>query len=329
MSSIATQPHSGDNHGGDHPPFLAHHFDTPSQQYSSAKLGMWVFLGTELLMFGGLFVAYSIYRHNHPEVFEYAHVYLNKWWGGLNTVILLVSSFTMAWGVRAAQLGQQRLLAVLLALTIAGGAGFMCIKYVEYKSKWEHHLFPGAENVFHTNFTPPKGETRTEVIKHLEQAEASRGAAAAGAHGATSPAQPADAHATDATAAPPAPHTASVPLYVDPNAGTGDEAKIKPNFITPPGLAPAVAHKPYKEYSDLAARDRVRVSTFFSIYFAMTGLHGLHVLVGMALIAWVLIKSFSGVFGPAYYTPVDLVGLYWHLVDLIWIFLFPLLYLIH
>ena len=89
-------------------PHLAHHFDTPEQQFNSAKIGMWVFLATELLMFGGLFCAYAVYRHNHPEVFLYAHHYLDKTWGAINTVVLITSSLTMAWGVRAAQLGQQQ-----------------------------------------------------------------------------------------------------------------------------------------------------------------------------------------------------------------------------
>src|SRR5687768_17641107 len=117
--------------GHAHDPHLAHHFDTPEQQFASAKMRMWVFLGTEILMFGGLFCAYSVYRHNHPEVFIYGHHYLNKTWGAINTVVLLASSLTMAWGVRAAQLGQRTVLLVCLALTLAGGAGFMVIKTIE------------------------------------------------------------------------------------------------------------------------------------------------------------------------------------------------------
>lgn len=355
MSSITT--HAGDaGHGDghhDHPAHLAHHFDTPEQQYASGKLGMWVFLGTELLMFGGLFCAYAVYRHNHPEVFAYAHTYLDKWWGALNTVILLISSFTMAWGVRAAQLGQRGLLCVLLALTLLGGAGFMVIKSIEYNAKWKHHLFPGRVNMFNAGYA---GDAKSDV----EHAEASH----EGSHSSTAPhddhgagktdiasprsESPAEPHATpkvDAVAhssgtnptIPVAdPHAAVVgPLnptfFHDPNAGGSDAAKIVPRSNGPAGVSEERAsdHRAHITFAELAPRDQVRVNTFFSIYFMMTGLHGVHVLVGMGLILWVLVKGASGIFGPQYYTPVDLVGLYWHLVDLIWIFLFPLLYLIH
>ena len=229
-------------------PHLQHHFDTPKQQFDAGKLGIWLFLATEILLFGGLFCAYSIYRANHPEIFLYAHQYLDKVLGGTNTVILLCSSLTMAWAVRASQLGQRRLLIALLSLTLLGGFGFMGIKYVEYKAKWEHGLLPG------THFAPH------EEGDHAETA----------------------APAASAGSAVPAEH----------------------------GKRPS------------------NVQIFFGIYFLMTGLHGLHVLAGMGAITWILVRSVKGDFGPAYFTPVDFVGLYWHLVDLIWIFLFPLLYLI-
>jgi cytochrome c oxidase subunit 3 len=226
----------------EHAPHLQHHFDTEEQQFDAGKLGIWLFLATEILLFGGLFCAYAIYRANHPEIFVYAHQFLDKILGGTNTVILLCSSLTMAWAVRASQLGQRTLLIALLSLTLLGGCGFMGIKYVEYKAKWEHGLLPG------THFS------------HQDEGES---AAAAGA------------------------------------AKPGTHGKRPSN-----------------------------VQIFFGIYFLMTGLHGIHVLAGMGAIVWILVRSIKGQFGPAYYTPVDFVGLYWHLVDLIWIFLFPLLYLI-
>src|SRR4051812_43655819 len=133
-----------DTHGDHaHPKFLAHHFDTPQQQFDSGKLGVWLFLTTEILLFSGLFCAYAVYRANHPEVFAFAHEYLNKWYGALNTIVLIFSSFTMAWGVRAAQLGQRKLCVGLLGITIACGAGFMCVKYIEYSEKWHHYTLPG------------------------------------------------------------------------------------------------------------------------------------------------------------------------------------------
>ncbi len=226
----------------EHAPHLQHHFDTSEQQFDAGKLGIWLFLATEVLLFGGLFCAYAIYRANHPEVFHYAHQFLDKVLGGTNTVILLCSSLTMAWAVRASQLGQRKLLIAMLSLTLLGGFGFMGIKYVEYKAKWEHGLLPG------THFAP-----------HEEGA-----------------------------------------------------------------AAPAVAGAKPAEHGKRPANTQI----FFGIYFLMTGLHGIHVLAGMVAITWILVRSIKGHFGPAYFTPVDFVGLYWHLVDLIWIFLFPLLYLI-
>jgi cytochrome c oxidase subunit 3 len=297
---------------GDHPPFLAHHYDTPEQQYQSSKLGMWIFLGTEILMFGGLFCAYGIYRHNHPEVFLYAaSEYLSTFLGGLNTLVLITSSLTMAWAVRCAQLGHQRGLAVLLALTLAGGGIFMLVKVVEYHDKWKHHVFIGPSNQYHV-----------DLSKQQPAAQAAAATAASGASAAT---------ATRPALGGP-----------DPNAGTIDQVRIVPVDVVPSGLAADVivlrAHDVLREEEAAGharyplpqrPRDRQTISTFFSIYFLMTGLHGIHVLVGMGLISWILIRSLKGAFGPRYFTPVDLVGLYWHLVDLIWIFLFPLLYLIH
>src|SRR5262252_8259427 len=126
MTTAAHDSHSahGDGHGDhghDHPKFLAHHFDTPQQQFDSGKLGIWLFLTTEVLLFSGLFCAYSVYRATHPEVFEFAHLYLNKTMGAINTVVLIFSSFTMAWAVRCAQIGDQKKLKILLAITILCG----------------------------------------------------------------------------------------------------------------------------------------------------------------------------------------------------------------
>jgi cytochrome c oxidase subunit 3 len=309
-----------------HPPHVAHHFDSAEQQYNSAKIGMWVFLATELLMFGGLFCAYSVYRHNHPEVFLYAHHYLDKTWGAINTVVLITSSLTMAWGVRMAQLGAKRGLVICLALTLLGGLGFMVIKTIEYKAKWDHHVWIGAGNQYSKIYNGPKVEERpgsghgsdtTNLTQHERE-------------GAAATAEMAKPGATTAPVGQP---------WVDPNAGTPDEAKIKPNQVIPTGLSAEVKarqvaaveehHKHEIKFEDLPQSEKDRVATFFSIYFLMTGLHGIHVLVGMGLITWILIRATKNEFGPKYFTPVDLVGLYWHLVDLIWIFLFPLLYLIH
>ncbi|RMF23449.1 MAG: cytochrome c oxidase subunit 3 family protein [Deltaproteobacteria bacterium] len=235
-----------------HPAHVQHHFDTAEQQFEAGKLGMWLFLATEVLLFGGLFCAYAIYRASHPEMFHFAHRFLDWRLGGLNTLILITSSFTMAWAVRESQLGRRRLAALLLGITLACGAGFMGIKYIEYKAKFEHHLLWGR------NFHPDPEYVQAHAAEH----------------------------------------------------GAAEPARAAPFVSARPQGPPPNMH------------------IFFGLYFLMTGLHGLHVLFGMLAIGWVLRRTLRGDFSPAYFTPVDLVGLYWHLVDLIWIFLFPLLYLI-
>ncbi len=270
-----------DTHAHGHDPALAHHFDTPEQQRESGKLGMWVFLVTEVLLFGGLFVAYAVYRSNHPEIFEYAHRFLNRFWGGVNTVVLICSSLTMAWAVRAAQLGQKKLLVRLLVITLVCACMFLVIKGIEYEDKWKEGLLWGK------NFNPT-----AEALESV------------------------------GTAAPKAKAPAVKLLTPQPQ----DRSAIPPAAIGPRGLAKDSPER-IGRHEHVEKPENVHI--FFGIYFIMTGLHGIHVLGGMGAIGWVLLRSLRGDFSPHYNTPVDLVGLYWHLVDLIWIFLFPLLYLIH
>jgi cytochrome c oxidase subunit 3 len=226
--------------------FLADHFQTPEQQFAAGKLGMWIFLLTEILLFGGLFCAYAVYRANHLEIFVYAHQFLDKNLGATNTAVLILSSLTMAWGVRCAQRDRQRGLVVCLLVTLLCACTFLGIKYVEYKAKWEDGLLWARE------FKPT--EQAAEVLRR---------------------------HAPE------------------------------------PGQAQA----------ELKNMPR-NVGVFFSIYFLMTGLHAIHVVAGMGAITWVLVRALRGQFGSRYFNAVDYVGLYWHLVDMIWIYLFPLLYLI-
>jgi cytochrome c oxidase subunit 3 len=285
-----------------HAPHLAHHFETPAQQFESGKLGMWLFLATEVLMFGGLFCAYAIYRGNHPEIFEYGHRFLDVKWGGINTIVLICSSLTMAWGVRAAQLGQRRTLIAMLSLTLLCACGFMAIKYVEYRHKIQHGLMWG------TSYRPDP---------HLT----------GGGHGTAEGAHAGGgAHSTrDAAAetppAPPVGGTSSSDRWVP----SSQRSSLESAAPAPAGLAPPSSESP--AHGPAVAPRNAHI--FFGIYFAMTGLHGIHVLAGMIVITGLLFGAAAGRFGPAYFTPVDLVGLYWHIVDLIWIFLFPLLYLIH
>lgn len=290
-----------DTHGHDHPPHLAHHFDTPQQQFESGKLGMWIFLATEVLMFGGLFCAYSIYRAFNLDIFLYGHQYLDTNLGAVNTVVLLASSFTMAMAVRCAQLGQQKRLLLMIALTFLGACGFLMVKRVEYGSKFDHHLWPGRANLFYpiernTSFSDPE-EQKAEIL-HLEAYYG------IGQH-----------------AEPERDESDSEPAVLLSGGGVTTEALLN--------SAGRLPHRVYPGYFDLPVPEQKRVHLFFQIYYCMTGLHVIHVLIGMGLMIWLFTKAVRGIFGPQYYTPVDVVGLYWHLVDLIWIFLFPLLYLIH
>jgi cytochrome c oxidase subunit 3 len=331
----------------EHSPHLQHHFDTEEQQFDAGKLGMWLFLATEILLFGGLFCAYAIYRGTHPEIFLYAHQFLDKTLGGTNTVILLCSSLTMAWAVRASQLGQRKLLITLLSLTLLGGFGFMGIKFVEYKAKWEHGLLPGRHFAPHepgesnegpagetsaapaTAPSPPPSPPPSEATK-TQPAQAPNNnppAAAGGTTGApaTAPSPPPSPPPSTATN----PQSASAPKNNPPAAASAASAAgptVQPSAQGPSGtVRPDVAEK---SSAGFHGKRPSNVQIFFGIYFLMTGLHGIHVLGGMGAITWLLIRSVKGHFGPDYYTPVDFVGLYWHLVDLIWIFLFPLLYLV-
>ncbi len=211
--------------GHAHDGFLQHHFARPEQQADASKIGMWLFLVTEILLFGGLFVGFAIMQSLHPEAFLAGHHHLDRTWGFINTLVLLSSSYTMVMAVHSARTDKRTQLLVFLALTLMFAAVFLGIKYLEYSHKFHEGLLPGR-------FYHHQGDT------------------------------------------------------------------VPGQFM------------------------------FFSFYFMMTGLHGLHILGGMGAITWLFLRSRRGDFSHAYYTPLDLVGLYWHLVDVIWIYLFPLLYLI-
>jgi len=351
-SDSPTPPDAGhDDHGHGHNPNLAHHFDSMEQQESSAKLGMWTFLATEVLMFGGLFCAYAVYRGNRPDVFLFANHFLDTSWGAINTAVLLASSFTMAWAVRAAQLGQKQLLITLLALTFMGGVGFMVIKGIEYSDKFKHALYPGAQNAFYQQGGEWSDEEKLQEAIHYFETEkmhkgghgedakghgdAAKGEGAGETH-ATDGEHGGDTHAAEdhQDAGPEFPEITEVPQghgWAGESVAQGPSGLTQQAVVTPASydVQPGGGGHKLVTFDDLSPQDKGRTAIFFQIYFLMTGLHGLHVVIGMGLIGWVLIKATGGAFGPAYNTPVDLVGLYWHLVDLIWIFLFPLLYLIH
>jgi len=214
---------SGAEHA--HHPKLQHHFYNMEQQLEASILGMWVFLVTEVMFFGGLFMAYLVYRTAYPTAWAKSSEELNVIMGGANTAVLICSSLTMALAVRAAQVGSRRGQIVNLILTILFGATFLVVKYFEYKAKFVHHLVPG------------------------------------------------------------------------------------PHFAPEPAL-------PFGS------------QIYFSLYFIMTGIHAAHMVVGIGLMTVILVMAWKGRFSPEYYGPVEVSGLYWHFVDIVWIFLFPLLYLL-
>lgn len=293
MTQAHAESHSDDHGHGHAPAWLAHHFDTPKQQFDSGKLGIWVFLATEILMFGGLFCAYAVWRTHHYESFQIGHLFLNKFWGAFNTIVLIASSFTMAWGVRTAQLGRRGPTLILLGLTFLGGVGFMCVKYVEYAHKFHAGIGPGKYYnplcVPATDSNPGAAVTATTQPGQLPTAV-------------QLVQSPASAH-----------HADELERHVQVEVADPATGKMK---------------KVQRIQVMLTAEQMAVARPFFSIYFLMTGLHGIHVVVGMGLIAWVFLRCHRGDFSAEYNAPVDIVGLYWHLVDLIWIFLFPLLYLI-
>jgi cytochrome c oxidase subunit 3 len=214
------------DHVGMLPAATAHQFDDAVQQHDASGLGMWVFLVTEILFFGGLFTIYTVYRSLYPEAFGHASATLDITLGAINTAVLIGSSLTMALAVHTAQVSRNgRLVALFLCATIVLGSVFLGLKGVEYAQKFHEHHVPGPS--FH---------------------------------------------------------------YDGPDA----------------------------QHAEL----------FFCLYFLMTGLHALHMVIGVGLLAVLAVMALRGRFGPSYYTPVELTGLYWHFVDIVWIFLFPLLYLI-
>lgn len=205
---------------------LKHHFETTEQQKDASTIGMWLFLVTEIMFFGGLFMAYIAYRGAYPAAFATASQKLNVTLGAANTVVLICSSLTMAMAVHSAALGKKNMIVLYLILTLLLGCSFLGIKAKEYHDKYVHHEIPGH------NYHP----------------------------------------------------------------------------------------------EDLA--DQTHTQLYFALYFGMTGLHAFHMIVGVSILLVILRMAAKGKFTPQWHTPVELFGLYWHFVDIVWIFLFPLLYLI-
>ncbi len=223
-----------DAHG--HSAAVQHQFDDAVQQREAGTLGMWAFLITEILFFGGAFIAYAVYRWMYPTAFHVASRTLDEVLGAINTGVLLCSSLTVVLAVQAAQAGKKKSIIGFLIATIVFGATFLVVKGFEYADKFKHHHVPGQNFELHT--------------EHL-------------------------------------------PHNLPPDPLIQQHAQI-----------------------------------FFSLYFAMTGIHALHMIIGLGLMVWLVVKAARNRFSTEYYNPVEVTGLYWHFVDIVWIFLFPLLYLI-
>lgn len=283
------------DHGHGDKPFLAHHFEDEDHQFDSGKLGIWAFLVTEVLFFSGLFCAYAIYRSMHPDVFQYAAQALDTNLGAINTSVLILSSLTAAWSVRNAQLGQKGALCLNLAITIACAFGFMGIKYLEYSHKIHLGIIPGntTEQYLDGAFGEPKAEQVAFTVPQDGEADGEQAGEGEGDHGADGD-----------------------------HAGDEDHAHAEGDHDHDHHGSPWVD-------DSVNAVQKQKLAIFFGIYYCMTGLHGIHVLLGIMVLAWLLTRAMRGHFTPTYYGPIDFAALYWHLVDLIWIYLFPLLYLIN
>jgi cytochrome c oxidase subunit III len=365
MTSHAHDSHEASHGHGEHAhmPFQAHHFDDPEQQFDAGKLGIWLFLVTEVLFFSGMFCAYALYRSLHPEVFTFASQYLNETLGATNTGVLLFSSLSMAWGVRCAQMRQRTGLVICLAITLGCAAVFLGVKAIEYTHKWDMGLLPAGEYVSqflqtaHHDSDLPWYEALSPWLYVLSAVPAlcvvGFGiwyvmSVMSGNKATSEIAGPFLVTALsyflgvfigivfqNAEAAAKAEHETaahSTESHVDEHAEvahSGDSHAENPAATAAAKLVSHVDPNSPPGAPLLAAVDQAGgAGVFFSIYYCMTGVHAVHILGGIAVLAWLLVRATKDHFNAEYFGPVDYVGLYWHLVDLIWIYLFPLLYLI-
>ncbi len=319
----------------DHPEHVAHHFDSAQQQFDACKLGMWLFLVTEVLFFSGLFVTYAVYRANHPEVFVNAHKYLNTTLGAFNTIVLLVSSLTMAWAVRSAQLEQKKLLIWLLGVTLSCASLFLGVKAVEYSHKWGKGLL-WAKAYEVTLASEPTAE---QISRHTNQALLVLSTPAIGVLVFSSVFCAAMYFRKSRVTFVFSAWIVASAMAFFGGVGIGQVVEHfshgSHEHATHDGHAAAHHdnhHGKNHNESESTSEEDVEANritgVFFSIYYVMTGVHAIHILCGMGVIAWLLWRAIRQDFNRNNFGPVDFVGLYWHLVDLVWIYLFPLLYLI-
>jgi cytochrome c oxidase subunit 3 len=246
LANTAVASHE-ETHHGEHVvlPQHRHHFETEEQQREAGSFGMWLFLLTEIMFFGGMFFSYLLYRNWYYDAFVTASNTLDIKWGAINTVFLITSGFAMALGVYYAEVRNRRMLVLMLWATTFFGVLFLGVKGIEYNEKFELHHVPGASFNVKEFINPPLGKDG------------------------------------------------------------------KPSEIP---LAPDMAQK---------------TQIYFFLYFAMTGMHAVHMIIGIVILFWLIARAQRGEFSAGYVAPIENFGLYWHFVDIVWLFLFPLLYLIN
>ncbi|HEY1686132.1 MAG TPA: cytochrome c oxidase subunit 3 [Tepidisphaeraceae bacterium] len=228
-------------------PALQEQFDDAAQQKDAVTLGMWLFLATEILFFGGMFMGFSVYRQRYTAAFAETAHHLLMWYGAVNTAILLCSSFTVVLAVHFAHIGRNKAVISSIIATMILGAAFLCLKGREYYIEYTEHLIPNTQFVY----------------------------------------------------------------------GTEQKERM--------GIEVTQEEKDHPQTAAFAPQARI----FMSFYFMMTGVHATHMIVGEGIFLWLLITCLRGKITPEYFTPVEICGLYWHFVDIVWIFVFPVLYLLH
>jgi cytochrome c oxidase subunit III len=297
----AGEQHHVDHSGHGHHPMQQHHFTGMEEQYTASSFGMWVFLVQEIMFFGGLFCAYLVYRNNYPNAFGLASNALRVDLGLFNTIVLIGSSLTMALAVNAAQRSLRGRLIVMLFATMGLGSIFLGVKVIEYSEKFEKREVPGANFCYNPIGTPCRGVSHApESTLHIIKRYASGGFGQQPAeHGA----------ATEPVARPEHAAPASGP---ERREDLGQTNRL-----------------PVANEASERARSMPGSEIYYSLYFAMTGMHALHMIVGIGLMVWLLYWALKGLYSAEYFTPIENFGLYWHFVDIVWIFLFPLLYLIN
>ncbi|HEV7644555.1 MAG TPA: cytochrome c oxidase subunit 3 [Pyrinomonadaceae bacterium] len=301
--SAKVEAHGAEHHY--HPPGLQHQFDDMAQQKDSTSIGMWAFLAQEIMFFGGVFTAYLVYRAKFPMAFAAGSNHLDVVLGALNTVVLIVSSLTMALTVYFAQKNNRNMQVIFIILTMILGSTFLVVKYFEYKEKWQDGLVPVAG--------------WNHKVSPEEMTAEEHAAPAAGAHKLNAESAAYEASEEFRTKA-----RRGEFRWADSSlarqAEHGHEGK---GFLT------ADEKSGYFTNGELDPQKfESKVRIFFWIYFVMTGLHALHMIIGLGIMAWLLWRAWLGSFSIDYYAPVEISGLYWHFVDIVWIFLFPLLYLL-